>query len=212
MLHKAADQFLQATENPKHWTPTGRFCLETVRACLYVWRNKPNPRLREWADLFVKWEVTRRVLGEQSPPYLVAMEISAERARETIPYEELFDACARQLREHGPKVHPQLEEIGQKVGYPYLAEQLVASIHLLPEEGQVMSADELLELLRSTYKSDSPEPLLNTASDLLVVLGEECSPDTLSRVADGLEEILGKNRYWWRSRRVCFRPPASSPS
>lgn len=175
MLHKAADEFLRVTENPEHWTPVGRFCLEAVRASLCVWRNKPNHRLREWADLFVEQEVARRVLGEQSPPHLVAMEISAERARDTIPYEELFDACAQQVGKHWSKVLPQLQEIGQKVGYPHLAAQLVASVRPLPKEGQMVSVDKLLEGLRATYKGGSPEPLLMAASNLLVVLGGCCA-------------------------------------
>src|SRR5262249_43974383 len=193
MIHKAADEFLRITENTDHWTDVGRFCIEAVRATLYVWRNKPNPRLGEWADLFVEQEVARRVLGEQSPPHLFAMQISADRARETIPYEKLFDACARQFAEHGPKVLEQLQEIGEKVGYQDLATQLFASLRALPKEGQTLSVDQLLDALRGAHKGRSPEALLGAASKFLAVLGKKLSPDVLSQVADGLREILEKD-------------------
>src|SRR5262249_16944283 len=39
----------------------------------------------------------------------------------------------------------------------------------------------------------SIEPILNAASNLLTMLNEERSPDTLARVADGLKEFLGKD-------------------
>jgi tetratricopeptide (TPR) repeat protein len=192
IFHKAADEFLRLTNSPEPLLVV-RFCLEAMRASLYSWCKKPNPRLREWADLFVEQEVERRILGEQSPPHLIAMEISAERARLTIPYEELFDACFRQIKKHGlmirsPRV---LGGIGQKVGYPNLAEKLLEAICFRPIEGREYSVDELLELVRDTWEDGPPEALLMGASKVLDLLGKERSLYALSRVADGLKEILG---------------------
>ncbi len=190
-FHKAADEFLRLTEPPKPLPSPVKFCLEVMRATLCTWSNKPNPRLREWADLFVEQEIERRILGEQSPLHLIAMEISAQRARDTIPYEELFNACVRQMQKRGIMIRPQLGEIGQKAGYPELEEQLLSAVPFFPKEGKAFSVDELLELLRDTWKGGPPEALLIVANKVLDLLGEERSLDVLGRVANGLKEILG---------------------
>jgi len=112
VILRAAEEFLRWTEPPEILPLVTKFSLEAMRASLCSWCEKPNPRLREWADLFVEQEVERRLSDAQaasSSSLFVAMEISAERARTTIPYEELFDACLRQLQMRGLEVLPQLE-------------------------------------------------------------------------------------------------------
>jgi tetratricopeptide (TPR) repeat protein len=187
---RAADEFLRWTESLEALPLVAEFCLAAMRASLYSWCQKPNPRLREWADLFVEKEVERRLLGDQAPIHLVAMEISAKRARSTIPYEELFDACLRQLPNHGLKVLPQLGEIGQKMGYSDLSNQLVFALRPLPKNGQRLSVDEFIETLFYYCKDGSLELLLGLASNWLEVLSEPHSFDTLCQVADGLKSIL----------------------
>lgn len=198
-FHKAADEFLRLTDATESLPPVVKFCLDAMRASLYFWSNKPNPQLREWAELFVEQEVERRILGEQSPPHLNAIEISAQRARDTIPYEALFDACHRQMQKRGIMIRSQLGEIGQKVGYPDLEEQLLSAVRFFPKADQALRVDELLEWLRDTWKGGPPEALLIVASKAIDLLGEKRSPDALGRVADGLKDILG-NESWTRAR------------
>jgi tetratricopeptide (TPR) repeat protein len=208
ILEQAADEFLRITENPEQESPIERFCLEVVRASLCVWCKKPNPRLQEWADLFVEQEVARGSLGEQSIamvvgeervretlPLLVALEIGPKRARDTIPYKDLYDACARRLLEDGFESLAQVEKIGRKVGYPYLAKEVMANLRFSSPEDQAMSVDEFLKHLRPAYESgfggDDPEGLLEEANLGLDLLGKARSPETLEQVAEGLKEILG---------------------
>jgi tetratricopeptide (TPR) repeat protein len=187
---RAADEFLRWTEPPEPLPLVTKFCLEAMRASLYLWCKKPNPRLREWADLFVEQEVERDILGEQSPPHRVAMEISAQRARDTIPYEELFDACLRQFCGKGCKLLPHLSELGQKVGYPDLAERLMSAIRPLPNGGQVVSVDQFVETLLFFCQDGSIRQLLMLASNCLDALEGARSPETLCHVTDRLKDFF----------------------
>jgi hypothetical protein len=150
----------------------GRFCLEAVRACLFAWREQPNPRLKEWADIFVKHELARRLDPERAPPWLIALEVSPERVQLTIPYKELFDACARQLARYGPSedLLRAMHAIGQKVGVPDMGVQLANSIRIAPETEERLEVDQLLETLRSAYKGNDPEVLLNAAARFVGIL------------------------------------------
>jgi len=84
-----------------------------------------------------------------------------------------------------------LGKIGRKVGYPKLEEQLLDAYRFFPKEGQALSPDEILELLRDLWKGDVPDALPEIANKFLDLLGENRSFDSMVRIADGLKEILG---------------------
>jgi len=190
ILDDAVNKFLSETEKDSEARPIAyHFCVEAVRASLCAWSGKPNPRLREWADLFVEQEIERRCLGEKSPPLLNAMEISGERARATIPYEELFDACVRQMGKDF-RLRTQLGEIGEKMGYRDLGDELLSATRFQPK-GEVFSVEGILTEIRASWKGGPPQALLILSNKLVELLGDNPSSDSLVGVAEGLKEILG---------------------
>src|SRR5262249_41749186 len=124
----ALDKFLLETEEDSEAVPIGeRFCREALRASFFAWSNKPNPRIALWADLFVELEIKRLQWGDKGPQLLKAMEISGRLAKTTIPYEELFNAGLRQVAKDF-RLRAQLGQIGDKVGYPELNDELLSSL------------------------------------------------------------------------------------
>ena len=125
VIHAAADKFIMLNEDPAKLPNIVRFCVEAMRASLLRLRKRSNDRLREWADMVVEQEALRTLAGAGAPPHLVAMELSARRIRETIPYEAIFNASARLLTQRGRMVLSAIDALGRKLDYPNLAAQVV---------------------------------------------------------------------------------------
>ena len=198
LIHAAGDEFLRVTDQiqKENWTPMGHFCVEAIRASICHWRQRDNPHLREWADLFVKQEVTRTIAAQECPPHLIAMEVSAERARNTIPYEALFDACARLLAELGVGCLEAIDAIGKKLNYRNLGAQLVSSVQPIQEEGtgeKKVPVDELVRILGEVGQKREPDSIWLAAEKMITLLEEGTTPESLTRMTDGLVAVLGND-------------------
>jgi tetratricopeptide (TPR) repeat protein len=191
MIHKAAEEFLRVTEDRSHWTPPGRFCVEMLRASIYAARERSNPDIKQWADLFLRQEVLVEMGDEEMAPLLRAMRISPDRARETIPYEALFNACARWMAEIGIGCLEVLEALGERLGYPGLAVQLAHSFRALPGSKKVPAAKIVSALADVARKRKQPDAVWRAASGMIDVVDGGPTVESLTAIADGLLKELG---------------------
>ena len=191
MIHDAGDEFLRVTENRSSWSPPGHFCIEILRASIRALRNRPNPEIKELADLFVQREIALTVAGDEVPPDVRAMQISAERARQLIPYEALFDACARLMGEIGLGALRPIETLGVRLDYPDLAAQLARSIRVQPSGKKVKAGEVVHAVADSVRKRNTPAAAWTAVSGMLDLLAEGRTVESLTAVADGLLAELG---------------------
>ena len=189
VIHAAADKFIMLNEDPAKLPNIVRFCVEAMRASLLRLRKRSNDRLREWADMVVEQEALRTLAGAGAPPHLVAMELSARRIRETIPYEAIFNASARLLTQRGRMVLSAIDALGRKLDYPNLAAQVVLGFRAFLQDGQArVPLNKVVEAIVKVAREHDfgPELVWMAADRMLDVIEEDLTPDTLTRIAEGL--------------------------
>jgi tetratricopeptide (TPR) repeat protein len=192
MIHDAGDEFLRVTEDRGTWSAEGQFCIAVLRASIRALRGKSNPEVRELADLFVLREVALTAGGDQAPDNLWTMRLSPERARQLIPYEALFDACARMIGQHGMGALQAIDALGARLEHPGLAARLAGSVRAVVDGGRrVKAADVVRAVATTALDRGRPEAAWNAVSGMLDVLKEGRTVESLTAVADGLLKALG---------------------
>jgi hypothetical protein len=189
ILHRAVDEFLRVTANLDKWTEVGSFCVEAVRATLCAVRGIPNPHLKSWAKRLVEQEVLRFLAGEEAPPHLVAMEISAERIRDTVPYEALLNACAHVVAEAGLSALSAIQALGEKAGHANLAFQL----RIVPDTTKKIAVQQVIDAVSKSGAGRSAEAVWLAVNPFLDILAEGVTPESLTAIADGLAAARGSS-------------------
>lgn len=192
ILELTADAFLKMAEKLEGLSFSTRFCVEAVRASILAFRNRENPRVAEWASLFVERALMRRQAGAAAPPFLVALELAAERTRATLPFAILLNACAQQLAKHGPAAFVALAELGDKVGYPDLDVHLFGSLSVQSGEGQPPNLEQALQIIADSPVHGTGHDLFLLISRYLSLLfSNDWSPELLCQATAAVPKLLG---------------------
>lgn len=189
--------------NKQDLPATASYTAEAVRASLYAIGDAANPAGAQWAENFFALELAARKGPDRVSPYVLALQISEDRARKTITYENVWDAVARRLHfdrnegisidEHETHVE-NLNSVATKAGFPDLVHQVMTKgidlrgLQILPLEEIINIVQEVFEQLSLDERRPS---LFNSLADLLV---REGRVDDLERVADAIHEGMGGGR------------------
>ncbi len=157
------------------------YCLEAVRASICAASQQPNPHATEWAKQFLLCEGRPSGEDEASPAEIRQLLVSEARARETLPYEALWDAIVM-LTSGRLDVLGQIrmEEACAKAGHPELLDNLLAGMRIqFNGEDPVAFALDFIKLASERLGGDQ----------IVEVPDAVIQPLIDARDADGLERI-----------------------
>jgi tetratricopeptide (TPR) repeat protein len=157
----------------------------------------PNPKGREWADVWLRHDVllaaeqaTGKGASEANQSGAVAAlkasQISRRRAESTLSHPDVYNAAARLIAEGGPHMVGHIVEAARRIGYKELGSELFDGMR--PLEDAVLSPQQILDALAPSAPARSPSLIL-LAANPLVRLILDLTPEIIWQLADAIADF-----------------------